>query len=207
MKRELTEKLLKSFQRSDPYRSSLDHFMPIEFEGKKYCVATSAHHFIMIPETKENKLNKPGGKVVNFAGILKPLDLNIKFPVKSLVDAYDSIEIVERDITEECPSCDGEGTFEHCGIDYDCQYCDGDGNYKTGKKETVKDPDARLLINDKRIKPEFIKDIINVISQVDGKVLSVRYSAFMSIFELDGSILFGVMECVHESKDKTIFVK
>lgn len=197
---ELTIKLMNIFRETDE-RPTIKYFMPIEFYGIKWVVKTTSHHFIMIPENEDNKVEKPTEKVVDFAAILPVLELQINLPIETLKAVYDSIPMISRKQMIECDRCDG-GEFEYEGYDYECKHCEGGGEIWNNKYETVKEEDAKLVFNEQRLKHNFVKDLIAVAELTDCKNIQIRHSERnMILFQLDDSIIIGIMACLHVSSD------
>lgn len=66
------------------------------------------------------------GKLVDFFRMLSPLSEFIALPeIKG--DVCVKCRGAGKLQFSTCYSCEGDGTFDHCGLDYDCRKCDGDG--------------------------------------------------------------------------------
>ncbi len=194
MNKELTEKLL-SMYRDIEGGKKMRYFMPLEWNDKKWCAATDGHQFILIPENNENKLEKPPIETVNIAGIMPVFDWCVNVPIESIKDAYESIELIKEEITTECQACDGEGTFEHDGYDYDCKSCDEKGYIGTGKFEMIKNPDVVIRIGIANYANRFIKTLIDVCNITNCQRLEIRSQRDygLTIFELGNQIIIGLM--------------
>lgn len=209
MNKELTIKLLSLYRELDN-RETLKHFMPVRWNGKNWCGATEGHHFILIPENEENKVEQPPCTTVDIARIIPEFDCIITVPITELKSTYDSIPLVDEEITEECDCCEGVGRFEHYGHDYDCQSCDETGEIGTGRFEKVKDTTTDIKIGVSRFKPRFIKTLIEVVEYTNCQRLEIRRQKHnsLTIFELGNQILVGIM-CLmdndeHETKERKV---
>jgi hypothetical protein len=194
MNKKLTEKLLSEYRATDG-SIKLQHFMPLDWNGRKWCSATDGHQFILIPENYENKLEMPPIETVNIAAIMPVFNLSQSIKNESLKNAFDKIPIIDSEITEECPACDGEGEFDHYGDTYICQRCDQTGLVGTGRFEKVKHPDYVIKVGSAIFKGDFINKLVNVYKLTEAKNILIVFQEKegLTVFELDNKIIVGIM--------------
>ena len=193
MNKEQTNKLLSMYREFDQ-RETMRHFMPVEWNGKKWCAATEGYHFILIPENDENKLEEPPCKTVDIATVVPEFNCITEISISNLKSTFESIPMVNKEITEECEACEGDKKFEHYGEWYDCKTCDEKGVVGIGKFENVKDPNTAIKIGLATFVSRFIKTLINVIDYTNCQRLEIRYQkeTGVTIFELGNQILIGI---------------
>lgn len=209
MSKELTNKLL-SLYRDLNAREGMRYFMPIEWDGRKWCSATEGHHLILIPETEENKLEPPPCKPVNVAGVIPKFDCKIQVPLKTLKNIYNEIPLITQEVTEECEVCDGDGKFEHYGEWYNCKTCKESGVVATGEFKKVKDPNIFIGIGCTSYESKFIDTLIKVLDFTNCTDVCIRYQKVtgITIFELDNGIIIGICaKGCNEDNEKILTVK
>lgn len=190
---ETSTKLLSMFRGFS--RPSLQHFMPFDWNDKKWIGATDAMTFIILPENELNKIPVPEEKTVNLAGIIPVFDKEIEVEIEHLKAVYSMIEKIENEITHECSNCDGDGDFYHNGFTYECQNCNETGLIKTGRFEQIKNPKKVIKLSDSTIAPSLIEKLLLTIQITNPTILKIRFSRpnGLLLLELDNSILIGLM--------------
>jgi hypothetical protein len=133
------------------------------------------------------------------------LDCRIDIPIANLKDAYESIPMVKQEITHECDACDGDGKFDHYGETYECKTCDETGEVGTGRFETVKDPDTKLIIGEACFTNRLVKTLIDAVDYTKCVSLQIRSqkAVGLTVFELDEKILIGIMSNLELADDET----
>ena len=194
MNNELTQKLLQLYINRDAPKSMI-YPIPTEWDNKKWIGATEGHHFILIEENEENKVEIPNNKPVNIAAVIPNFNCNKSIDIISLIETYNSIPIIDVDITEDCDACDGDGKFEHYGEFYSCKTCDSKGFVGTGKTKKIADPDCAIKIGIAKLTNKFIGTLVTVLIETDCKrlVIKTENENGLNIFCLDDKIYIGIM--------------
>lgn len=205
MTNEQTQKLLSMYREADS-RETMSYFMPVEWNGKKWCAATQGNHFILIPENDKNKLQKPYFKTVDIAKIIPEFNCETEVSIGNLRSAFESIPIVDEEVTGDCDSCDGDGKFIHFGEWYYCKTCNETGEYKTGVFEKVEDPNVVIKIKLATFQNKFIKTLINVIDYTNCLSLKIRCQkeVGLTFFELGNGIFIGISSVYNLNDSQTV---
>lgn len=203
MNRELTKKLLSLYRCTDEKKESMNCFMPMTWNNKKWCAATDAHQFIAIPENKDNELVEPEHKTVNIAAVIPTFDIKESVSIQNLISAFESIEFIKQEIGNECHTCDGLKVFYHDGHEYDCKTCNETGVIGTGMMQKVKNPKIIIQVGKAKFNSDRIKKLIEVINITNCQSLDIRYQKEpgLTMFELGNQILIGIAS-VYNSVDE-----
>lgn len=194
MNREKTERLLSLYRKFEKHRETLHYYIPTVWDNKCWIGATDGTQFILIPENEDNKQPQPECKTVNIASIMPVLDIHIPLNKENLINTYNSIEVVDVEITNECEACDGYGEFDHYGETYDCKSCDETGIIKTGRFFKAKDPKILIQIGISPFKINIIENILKVIAVANIKQLTIKSEKVAGLSALQADdIIIGAM--------------
>lgn len=177
--------------------------------GKHIC-ATDGKKLILYPDKGENFIDEVEGiKPPNIDGILPdfyPIDLDFD----NLKKLYGDVPTIERNVREECESCDGDGSFKHYGHTYYCKSCNESGVIETSFIEKIKSPDFVFKFQNSLVEIEKISALMEVYGLL--KKESVKFELLCSMpssawLRMDEFIFaFFAIQQEYAEKSKTINV-
>jgi len=194
MQKQLTLTILTPYLAPD--RPLLKDIFPFEHNGRNWHVASNPHSIIMIAQYAENRLPPPDHAFPNLLAIIPAFNCQLQIRIEDLNETYFSIPLVNQEVTYECETCNGDGTFTHDGFDYDCKTCNETGKIKTGRLEKAKDPAKDILINGIPIDSKHVYMMLNVIKQAGVSSVTLRHSSENKplLFELDDTIMILIAQ-------------
>lgn len=210
MQKELTLAILTPYLAPD--RPALKDIFPIDYNGRNWHVASNPHSVIMIAQEPGNSFPIPDHNFPDLIRIIPETNCHLQIRIEDLNETYFTIPLVDQEVTYECETCDGNGTFTHDGYDYDCKTCDQTGKIKTGRLEKVKDPGKDIMINGIVISSHHVFMMLNVIKQAGVSSVSLIHSSPEKplLFKLDDTIMILVAQKHYDDENprrETISVK
>lgn len=209
---EIAKKILDMYISHNEICEKLCKYIPFKINEIEYISTTDAYQVIYFPISEQLKeiAEYDENKTVNIAKVLPTSNENIIIDIYKLKQSYDNIPIVDLDVVEDCPSCDGMGEFDHYNETYACKYCYEKGYFKTGTKKG-KDISYLFDFNECYITMSFIEDLLRVINYTETTELKIDYlSKTKTRFILDDYIHILIMakspELSYEGKEFT-FIK
>ncbi|MDN3688665.1 hypothetical protein [Cyclobacterium jeungdonense] len=197
--KEKTTKLLDLFRVKyaySAYEEKFTQYIPLEWQEKRWIGACNPHSFILVAECEENKMPDPEKKVVNLQGILpQSILFEAEMDQKELIRQWKSVPTIETDQKTQCPSCEGEGRFDHWGDTYDCQHCEETGEIKTNRKIKIKDPKYTFYIDGKLLTTDKIEKMVTTIDMLQSEKISYMVTngnKSLALFCLEGEIIVGL---------------
>ncbi len=191
LNKEETLSLLNRFV--DRERKNLSKPFSQELKIGKYLCATDAHMVLLIPETEENKIEDEVHYKLppSVDRILPEFTDDIEVDFEHIIQLYSDVKIINRRITQQCDSCEGEGTFEHYGNWYECKECNEKGFVNTHRYEDVKNPDTAFSFNGFVISIQFVERMIRVYEIVKPKTFKIVKFGFI-LWVMYDEIVLGV---------------
>lgn len=175
--KEYTKKILNLYRDIDieQTRPQMAGYHLVDFEGEKYYSSTDCHRLILIPKSNfELELNDHP-KAVNISDVMissEKFNLFISIDPLRIMELCKEINLVNELI--DCPSCDGEGEFEHYGHSYECEHCDGTGNVES--KNMVRNSDYIIQFENTTIANDFAYDLARLSAEIEEPTITLLYS-------------------------------
>ncbi len=168
MNKQTKKKLLYKF--TDPYRDAISDPFVQDLKMGRFICATNGNLILLIPETEENKYNSYQSKrPPNLNNILPDFTTETAVDLEAIIQSYKELPIIDRNIMERCPSCDGDGKFMHYGDFYNCKNCHETGEISTGQTEKVKKPETAFKLQEppQLLKIKYVKAMLDVYSALE----------------------------------------